>query len=185
MPTVLSKGQQIPYTIRTNARAKRVSLLVHDDGTVTVTKPRRVSVRAVEIFVAQQGTWIAERLEEKRKQQEKLGTTSWPSYSDSRKAAKLFIEQEVERVNQNYDFPVTRVIIRDQRTRWGSCSSKGVLNFNYRLLHIPLPLSEYVVVHEICHLKEPNHSKRFWNLVGQMIPDYAEKRKQLQHYPLR
>ncbi|MCA9386358.1 M48 family metallopeptidase, partial [Candidatus Dojkabacteria bacterium] len=61
-------------------------------------------------------------------------------------------------------------------TNWGSCSSKGNLNFTWRLIFAPLEILDYVVVHELCHLKEQNHSQRFWDLVAEQVPDYKKKR---------
>jgi len=74
---------------------------------------------------------------------------------------------------------VTRIAIRDQRTRWGSCSSRGTLSFNWRLVLAPLEVAEYVVVHELCHLQEPNHSPRFWQLVAAARPGYPDERRWL------
>ena len=71
------------------------------------------------------------------------------------------------------------ITIRNQKRRWGSCSSKGNLNFNYRLHYLPQELMDYVVVHELAHRLEMNHSARFWNIVGQYDPKYREHQKQL------
>jgi len=71
------------------------------------------------------------------------------------------------------------VKIRDQSSRWGSCSWKGNLNFSYKLVLLPEHLADYVVVHELCHLREMNHSPRFWALVSQTVPDYRAKRREL------
>lgn len=74
---------------------------------------------------------------------------------------------------------VNRITIRSQKTRWGSCSSKGNLNFNWRLLMAPLEILDYVVVHELCHLAYLNHSPQFWQLVGDILPDYSQCRRWL------
>ncbi len=72
-----------------------------------------------------------------------------------------------------------RITIREQRTRWGSCSSKGNLNFNWRLIMAPIDIINYVVIHELCHIKEMNHSANFWLLVGKLCPDFKLKRNWL------
>ncbi len=66
--------------------------------------------------------------------------------------------------------------IGNQKTLWGSCSARGVISLNWRLLAAPRPIFEYVVVHELCHLRERNHGPRFWRLVGNVLPDYRERR---------
>lgn len=75
--------------------------------------------------------------------------------------------------------PVNRITIRSQKTRWGSCSSKGNLNFNWRLLMAPAEILDYVVVHELCHLLYLNHSRQFWQAVGNILPDYPKRRSWL------
>ena len=78
-------------------------------------------------------------------------------------------------VNESY----ARVFIKNQKSRWGSCSSAGNLNFNWRLMMAPLTVLDYVVVHELCHLKQMNHSKEFWEEVEKTLPDYKERKKWL------
>ena len=72
-----------------------------------------------------------------------------------------------------------RISIRAQRSRWGSCSSKKTLSFNSRLAVLPIELVEYVVVHEVCHLLEMNHSPKFWRLVESVLPDFRKRRAAL------
>lgn len=74
------------------------------------------------------------------------------------------------------------ITVRDQKTRWGSCSSRGTLSFNYRLIFAPPAVLDYVVVHELCHLTHMNHSKDFWGLVASVMPDYAVHRKWLREH---
>lgn len=83
-----------------------------------------------------------------------------------------------EKLNLEYN----KVFIKDQKTRWGSCSSQGNLNFNYRLVMAPLPVIDYLVTHELAHLAEMNHSKRFWSLVERVCPEYKKHRQWLKEH---
>jgi hypothetical protein len=74
---------------------------------------------------------------------------------------------------------IGKIAIRNQKSRWGSCSKKGNLNFNYKLAFLSPEVRDYIIVHEICHIKEFNHGKDFWALVGEMMPEYKALRKQL------
>ncbi|MBI2050433.1 MAG: M48 family metallopeptidase [Parcubacteria group bacterium] len=103
-------------------------------------------------------------------------------YHKHREQARQFINETLERVNRQYGFAYNRVSIRNQQTRWGSCSADGNLNFSYKLLFLPLAHAEYVVAHELCHLKELNHSPAFWKLVEQTIPDYCAIRRTLKRH---
>lgn len=89
--------------------------------------------------------------------------------------AKKIIQERLRHFNQEYSFVFERVAVKDLRSRWGSCSSKKNLNFHYKLLFLPVELLDYVVVHELCHLVEMNHSYKFWQLVGKTIPDYKKR----------
>ena len=91
----------------------------------------------------------------------------------------------IAHINGFYGFIVGRVSIRNQKSRWGSCSKKGNLNFNYRLALIPPSLADYVIAHELCHLKEFNHGKKFWELIEKTIPDHQLRRHALAQFPLR
>jgi len=87
--------------------------------------------------------------------------------------------------NSLYNFQYKRIAIRDQRSRWGSCSTGNNLNFNYRIILLPLELADYIIVHELCHLAEMNHSFKFWQLVGQAIPDWRQRRRLLKKIVLK
>lgn len=89
-----------------------------------------------------------------------------------RNSARQIIADRVAFYHQVTGGSYTSITIRDQKTRWGSCSSRGTLSFNYRLVFAPSKVLDYVVVHELCHLTHLNHSKDFWNMVEQIMPDY-------------
>ncbi len=89
-----------------------------------------------------------------------------------RESARKTITARVAYYHQQTGGQYTSITIRDQKSRWGSCSSRGTLSFNYRLIFAPAKVLDYVVVHELCHLTHMDHSKNFWNMVGQIMPDY-------------
>ncbi len=103
-------------------------------------------------------------------------------YRAHKEAARQLILARLQYFNTHYGFQIKRVAIRNQRRCWGSCTSLGNLNFSYKLLFLPPELSDYVVVHELCHLKELNHSKAFWDLVAETLPDYEPRMKALKRY---
>lgn len=96
-----------------------------------------------------------------------------------RAKAREVISESVAYYARLLGLQYANITIRDQKTRWGSCSSNGNLNFSYRLVMTPIKILEYVVVHELCHLVHMNHSKKFWGLVSTVIPDYKERRNWL------
>lgn len=96
-----------------------------------------------------------------------------------RKKAEEVIHDRLQFFNEYYGFRYHRVTLRDQKSRWGSCSRAGNLNFNWRLIMAPIEVIDYVVIHELCHLKEMNHSRRFWALVEEKAPNYKVLRKWL------
>jgi hypothetical protein len=106
------------------------------------------------------------------------------AYTKHQAAARSLINSRLAHFNSFYGFSYGRVSIRDQKTRWGSCSRQGNLNFNYRLLHLRTELCDYVIVHELCHLQELNHGRGFWELVRKVIPNHQELRRELKQIRL-
>lgn len=96
-----------------------------------------------------------------------------------KKEARDFVVGAVEKFNTHYGFSIGNITIRNQRSRWGSCSKKGNLNFNFRIVELPPHLAEYIVVHELCHIGEFNHSRAFWARVEETVPDWKQCRAEL------
>jgi len=100
-------------------------------------------------------------------------------FMENKERARMLVHERVEYWRNIYNIPIRKIAIRNQITRWGSCSKNGNLNFNYRIIHLPANLADYLIVHELCHLIEFNHSKAFWGHVGRTISDYRKLRAEL------
>jgi predicted metal-dependent hydrolase len=96
----------------------------------------------------------------------------------SQKATEI-LSDRVEIYRKRFGLTIPPILIRNQRKRWGSCNSKGELRFNWKIIMASISLIDYVVAHELCHLEHFNHSKAFWQRLGQIMPDYSQRRKQL------
>lgn len=96
-----------------------------------------------------------------------------------RQQAARFLPERLDRFTANLGLRPTRVCIRDQKTRWGSCSSDGEISLNWRLVLLPSELADYILIHELCHLRHMDHSPRFWGLVATMAPDYVIRRERI------
>ena len=101
---------------------------------------------------------------------------------EARLAVRELVAMLVEEEAPEIGVSPARIQIRDQRSRWGSCSTRGTLSFNWRLVLAPFDVLDYVVVHELCHLREPNHSRRFWSLVEKRRPDWRAQRDWLHEH---
>lgn len=104
-------------------------------------------------------------------------------YLKNKEKAREIVNDRLEYFNQFYGYQWNNIAIRNQKTRWGSCSKKGNLNFNYKIALLAPTTADYIIVHELCHLKEFNHSQNFWTLVAKTIPDYKIIRAELKNNP--
>lgn len=180
--SIVLHGNAVQYTIRNHARAKRLRLTVYAGGEIVVTIPKGTKQKTVERFIYQQADWLLHQLQETIQPQNGLFldcTGSTAEYRRVKEDARAEIHSLLEKWNTHYNFQYKKVYIRNQRTRWGSCSSNKNLSFNYRLHFLPEYLRDYVIVHELCHLRQMNHSIAFWTLVSETMPDYKERRADL------
>jgi len=139
-----------------------------------------MSDRITQKFILEKKDWILSKVEYfKQFKGIGLGKLGKRDYTKHKADALVLAMERVEHFNNIYDFPYNNVCVKNQKTRWGSCSSKGNLNFNYKILFLDEAVRDYIIVHEICHLKELNHSKKFWALVAQVVPNHKEIRREL------
>jgi hypothetical protein len=178
---IIIAGQKINYTIKRQKGFRNLRLTINSQGQLKASRPWFLSVKAVERFVQNQIPWIAAKLEYCQAVNNRNPfRQSRAEYLAYKQAAARLITRKVNQHNQAYQFRFGQISIRCQKTRWGSCSSRGNLNFNYKIIFLPEKIIDYIIVHELCHLKELNHSSRFWDLVARQIPDHQARRQDLQ-----
>lgn len=150
--------------------ARRYILRVLDDGTLRVTLPRWGSKREATAFVERSGDWIAKQVGKQLSRPQ----AALPNAAHLRRTAAEQLPRELRALAVAHGIEVTRVSIRNQRTRWGACSSTGAITLNWRLVAVPEFVREYVMIHELMHRRELNHSRRFWRHVAAACPRYRE-----------
>jgi len=178
--------EDILYTIRKSTRAKHLRLVISCSGKVSVVVPvknfwqKETSSKLIKELIEKKAGWIKKtlaRFSTLPQWQKRIYTKK--DFLVNKEMARELISRRLNYFNQFYGLKWNRISIRDQKSRWGSCSRKGNLNFNYKLLFLPAKLQDYVVAHELCHLQEMNHSQKFWDLVAKTLPDFKNLRREL------
>ena len=160
-----------------NNRAKRIIISVKPEF-VRVTVPRRQTLKSAQQFVNQKIDWIkkhSENIKILNKKSKKLPIIE-------KKHARKILEKRLAELAQLHNFQYNRVSIRNQRTRWGSCSSKDNISLNMKLLHLPNQLIDYILLHELVHTRVKNHSKDFWNELETVVPNARIMDNKLKEY---
>lgn len=161
---------------------RTIAFEIKEAGILTVRAPLYMTRAEILAEISSHQAWIENHMERAAYRAQETEVNTKFTQEEIRQMADMaasVIPPKAERYAQMLGVNYGRITIRSQRTRWGSCSSKGNLNFNCLLTQVPEHVMDYVVVHELCHLIEMNHSKRFWNLVEQIMPDYKACRKWL------
>lgn len=187
---VSDKGQEqnIEIHILYSAR-KSLVLEVERDGTVRIRAPKRTPNRIIREVAEEKKEWIVTKYLEAKARQEEVRQKGIPDYvkhpeweSRYRRMAREKLQQRTAYFARIMGVSYGRITIRAAKTRWGSCSGRGNLNFHWKLILMPPEVLDYVVVHELAHRKEMNHSPAFWAEVAKILPDYQERRKWLKTY---
>lgn len=182
-----SQLYELPYSV-IYSRRKTCAISISPDGEITLRVPLRTSGAQIQHLLLEKQRWIITHYLEAVEQAARRPVSD---LTDTQRAAleKRYIEAAREYFPKRVTcfLPLTggsyeRITIRDQKTRWGSCSAKGTLSFNWRLMLAPPAVLDYVVVHELCHLTHMDHSPAFWALVEQVCPDYRAHRKWLKEH---
>lgn len=173
-------NREVEYTIKKSTRARRLRVAVYCDASVVVTAPWNFGEYKIEGFLKEKAGWVLSKVDYFLR----LGKTARIGggrleYKKYREQAREFVRMKVAEVNRIYQFTFGKIAIKNHKTRWGSCSKKRNLNFNYRIIFLSDRLAEYVVAHELCHLREFNHARGFWNLLACAVPDYRERKREL------
>ena len=161
------------------SRRKTVALEIRPDGTLLVRAPYRMTARDIETFLGQHQSWIEKHQKKVLKARSQVKVLSSEELRALARQAARVIPERVAHFAPKVGVTYGRITIRAQRTRWGSCSSKGNLNFNCLLMLAPPEVLDSVVVHELCHRKEMNHSPRFYAEVYRVFPEYDRWHKWL------
>ena len=163
---------------------KTLAIEVRPDGTIRIRAPRFCTDAEIRKFVWKNLAWIAGKLELAEQRKQKRNSPEGRPFTDRElrdfaKQAARDLPPRVREFAGQMGVTYGRITIRSQRTRWGSCSSKGNLNFNCLLMLTPPEVQDYVLVHELAHRLEMNHSPEFWRIVESVLPDYKLRKKWL------
>jgi predicted metal-dependent hydrolase len=158
-------------------QARRYVMRVRPDGGVRVTIPRGGSQAEARRFAERHRDWAL-------RQRTKVLAARRPAHVDAalKERARRELPPRLLQLAAENGLTVTRITIRDQRSRWGSCSSKGHIALNYRLLLMPEDVRDYILVHELMHLRQPDHSRRFWRHVEAAFPRFREAERWLRRH---
>lgn len=173
-------NREVAYTLKRSKRAKRMRLTVYCSGDFVVTAPNHLQDLKIDQYIVYKSRWVLEKVDfytDLLKNQPKV-YADMDNKAIQAKASEL-VQKKVKKYNRKLGFKFSAINIKDQKTCWGSCSKKKNLNFNWRIVLLPDHLADYIVVHELCHLKEFNHSRKYWNLVQSILPKYQESSAEL------
>jgi hypothetical protein len=177
---IVLENKKVAYTLRQSHRARQIRLTVSCGGTVVVTAPFSLGESGVEKFIREKTGWLLDKISFFKQFKAPLVPSGGRrNYMRYKEAARRLAGERARYFNQMYGFSFNRISIKNQKKRWGSCSKKSNLNFNYRIVFLPPALADYIIVHELCHLGELNHSRKFWDLVERAIPNHKQRRREL------
>lgn len=168
-----------PHLFVRHPRARRYVVSVREDGRVRVTLPRWGSMREARAFADRLDDWIERQRQKLEADRQQVRVVPEPDRPAAINRAKRELPERLLELAAALGLVVSRVSVRNQRWRWGSCSPRGHICLNWRLVNMPAWVRDYVLIHELMHLRRLDHSKKFWRLVAEQCPDYQKARRWL------
>jgi predicted metal-dependent hydrolase len=165
-------------------RAKHLSITVRHDSSIRVAIPKGVTISIARKFLESKIKWIDRHLKKIQQQNQRVRPFTELSEGEKGEARKYLIKR-LNYLSNKYGFPYNRVFIRNQRTRWGSCSSKDNISLNMKIIRLPQELQDYIILHELVHIKHKNHSKKFWQAMDKLVGDSKQLKKRMRQYRLK
>ena len=174
-------SSQIEYKIIRSSR-RTLAIQITRAGEVVVRAPKKMAMARIREFVEIHRDWIEKKQQEAKRKEEEFPQCTPREEAYYREQAARVLRERAAYFADQMGVTYARITIRGQKTRWGSCSSRGNLNFNWKLMLCPQEVQDYVVVHELAHLKEMNHSPAFYREVEKVLPDYRRQIQWLRVY---
>lgn len=173
----------VEYSLRRSRRAKGISVAVYPGGEVAVTAPLWLAHEDIEKFFYSRSNSLLRVLFRERQRPRRIRLANGAGEFEKNKAfVTALVHERLNFWNKNYGYSIGKITVRNQKSRWGSCSKKGNLNFNWKIALLPGEMADYIIVHELCHIGEFSHSRKFWELVARTIPNYRALRQRLKNY---
>ncbi|MBS3755284.1 MAG: DUF45 domain-containing protein [Desulfobacterales bacterium] len=165
-----------------SSRARRINITVKPFNNVRVAVPRGISFESAEQVARQKAGWIKARQEKTKQMEARHREYMQDAGYISRAAAKGLIIGRLEELARAHGIAYNRVFIRNQKTRWGSCSSGKNLSLNYKIVLLPRELMDYVLLHELAHVRHCNHGRQFWEELNRLVEDAKAMDRKLNEY---
>lgn len=172
-----------PVLFTHSPRARHLSITVKPDQTIKVTIPKRVSLKTAGIFLQSKIPWVKKSLNKLKQLQQDYPPQKMPPINKTK--AKTILTARISLLARKYKFSYNKLFIRNQKTRWGTCSSKNNVSLNINLIRLPQKLQDYVILHELVHTKHKNHSEKFWAEMDKLVGDGKKLRKEIKKYRIR
>ena len=167
---------------RLNSTTRRYTIRIKPFKNIVVSAPLKTGLQGAESFLHQKKEWVNKNLQKLKKFELEIIENKKKKSIINEKQAKTELRKRVLQLAEEFGFKINRIFIRKQKTRWGSCSSKGNINLNINLIHLSNELADHVIFHELVHTKIPDHSRKFWEELEKYSSEARRKKRELKEF---